>query len=75
MMKNDAVVEWRKICSQCQSEFVDKMFKPFHMRVRDFKSAPATCMQCRDKQNEKFKKLRDAAGLYWTFESVKEYFE
>ncbi|MFL0953460.1 hypothetical protein [Vibrio parahaemolyticus] len=75
MMKNDSVVEWRKICSQCQSEFVDKMFKPFHMRVRDFKSAPATCMQCRDKRNEKFKKLRDAAGLYWTFESVKEYFE
>lgn len=75
MMQNDSVVEWPKTCSQCKSEFVDKMFKPFRMRVRDFKAAPGTCMQCYKKQNEKFKKLRDAAGLYWTFDSVKEYFE
>ncbi|HDT5890042.1 hypothetical protein [Aeromonas dhakensis] len=75
MINNDAVVEWRKICSHCQSEFVDKMFRPFHMRVRDFKEAPGTCKQCYKKRSEELKKLRDAAGLYWTFDSVKEYFE
>lgn len=74
-MQNNSVVEWRKTCSQCKSEFVDKMFKPFYMKVRDFKAASGTCMECHNRRHEKFKKLRDAAGLYWTFDSVKEYFE
>lgn len=55
MINNDAVVEWRKICSHCQSEFVDKMFRPFHMRVRDFKEAPGTCKQCYKKRSEELK--------------------
>lgn len=75
MVRNDSVVEWRKTCSHCQSEFVDKMSKPFPIRVRDFKVPHGVCKQCRNKRHEEFRKLREAAGLYWTFDSVKDYFE
>lgn len=72
---NDSVVEWNKTCSTCNSRFVDRMSKPFRKRVRDFKVSHGTCKECREKRNAEFAKQSEAANLYWTFDTVKEYFE
>ncbi|MFM5215927.1 hypothetical protein ACEUAM_01460 [Aeromonas hydrophila] len=75
MMQDDSVVEWRKICEYCHLPFVDSMSKPFYIRVRDFKVAHGVCKACREKKQKEMEKIREAASLYWTFDSVKEFFE
>ncbi|HHP0467536.1 TPA: hypothetical protein ACRZZI_005217, partial [Vibrio harveyi] len=75
ILKNDSVVEWRKTCSYCHTKFIARMTKPFPIRVSDFKVSHGTCSDCREKQQEEFRKHRNAAFLHWSFDSVKEYFE
>lgn len=75
MNNNELIVEWRKVCNCCNSQFIDKMTKPFPMRVRDFKVSYGICKECRKKRKEGLKKNREAANLYWTFDRVKKFFE
>jgi hypothetical protein len=51
------------------------MSKPFYMKVRDFKDSPETCNDCNEKSKQRLIKYRAAAGLNWSFDTVKEYFE
>ena len=71
---NDSVIEWNKTCYKCNSRFVDRMSKPFSMKVRDFKDLPGMCNDCDEKIRLKLIKYRKAAGLNWSFDTVKEYF-
>lgn len=72
---NDSVIEWDKICCTCNCRFVARMSKPFFMKVREFKDSPGTCNDCHEEIKLKFIKHREAAGLNWSFDTVKEYFE
>ena len=71
---NDSVVEWNKTCYKCNCRFVDRMSKPFSMKVRDFKNLPGSCDDCNKKLRLTLIKHQKAAGLNWTFDSVKEHF-
>lgn len=71
----DSVIEWNKICNTCNCRFVDRMSKPFCMRVCDFKDSIGICHECNEKTRVGFIKYREAASLNWTFDTVKEYFE
>ena len=70
----DSVIEWNKTCFKCKCHFVDRMSKPFSMKVRDFKDLPATCNDCDKKVRLRLIEHQNAAGLNWTFDTVKEYF-
>ena len=73
----EKIMRWKKRCTFCTKNFTDEqtsLMGSFIVPARLFKTDTGICPSCQEKLNKKIKENQSIACLYWTFDSVKEYF-